>query len=495
VEDALGIKIPDNARIIRNLIGGIQYVQDHVIHFYHLHALDWVDITGALKADPGETSKLAQSLSPWPKSSTAYFRTVQERLKKFVESGQLGLFANGYWGHPAYKLPPAANLMAVAHYLEALDWQREVIKIHAILGSKNPHPQTYLVGGMAIPLDPNSAAALNADKLALQHQLLVTAKEFVDQVYLPDVLAIAPFYKDWAALGAGVGNYLAYGDYPIDTSGDPARLWLPRGVILNRDLSTVHPMDHKQITEWVTRSWYEYSDGDDKARHPWDGETNPKYTGPRPPYEFLETDKKYTWLKAPRYNGLPMEVGPLSRMLVAYASGHKAVKPAVDGALKALGVGPAALFSTLGRIAARAIETQVMAAELLAWHDQLVANIKRGDLKIHAGERWDPATWPKEAQGWGFHEAPRGALGHWVRIKDGAIVNYQCVVPSTWNASPRDGKDQRGPYEASLLGTPVADANRPVEILRTVHSFDPCMACAVHVTGAAREPITRIQVA
>jgi Ni,Fe-hydrogenase I large subunit len=495
VEDALGIKISDNARIIRNLIAGIQYVQDHVIHFYHLHALDWVDITGALKADPGETSKLAQSLSPWPKSSATYFRTVQDRLKKFVESGQLGLFANGYWGHPAYKLPPAANLMAVAHYLEALDWQREVIKIHAILGSKNPHPQTYLVGGMAIPLDPNSAAALNADKLALQHQLLVTAKGFVDQVYVPDVLAIAPFYKDWAALGAGVGNYLAYGDYPIDTSGDPARLWLPRGVILNRDLSTVHPMDHKQITEWVTRSWYEYSDGDGKAKHPWDGETNPEYTGPKPPYDFLETDKKYTWLKAPRYNGLPMEVGPLSRMLVAYASGHKAVKPAVDGALKALGVGPAALFSTLGRIAARAVETQVMAAELLAWHAQLVANIKRGDLKIHAGERWDPATWPKEAQGWGFHEAPRGALGHWVRIKDGAIVNYQCVVPSTWNASPRDGKDQRGPYEASLLGTPVADANRPVEILRTVHSFDPCMACAVHVTGPAREPITRIQVA
>ena len=494
-EDALGIKIPDNARIIRNLIAGIQYVQDHVIHFYHLHALDWVDITSALKADPGETSKLAQSISPWPKSSATYFKIVQDRLKKFVESGQLGLFANGYWGHPAYKLPPSANLMAVAHYLEALDWQREVIKVHAILGSKNPHPQTYLVGGMAIPLDPNSAAALNADKLALQRQLLVTAKEFVDQVYLPDVLAIAPFYKDWAALGAGVGNYLAYGDYPTDTSGDPARLWLPRGVILNRDLSTVHPMDHKQITEWVTRSWYEYSDGDGKARHPWDGETNPKYTGPKPPYEFLETDKKYTWLKAPRYNGLPMEVGPLSRMLVAYASGHKAVKPAVDGALKALGVGPAALFSTLGRIAARAIETQVMAAELLAWHDQLVANIKRGDLKIHNGERWDPATWPKEAQGWGFHEAPRGALGHWIRIKDGAIVNYQCVVPSTWNASPRDGKDQRGPYEASLLGTPVVDANRPVEILRTVHSFDPCMACAVHVTGPAREAITRIQVA
>jgi len=495
VEDALNIKAPDNARIIRNLISGIQYVQDHVIHFYHLHALDWVDIVSALQADPAETSQLAQSLSPWPKSSEAYFKGVRDRLKKFVESGQLGLFANGYWGHPAYKLPPAANLMAVAHYLEALDWQREVIKIHAILGSKNPHPQTYLVGGMAIPLDPNSQAALNADKLALQRQLLVTAKAFVDQVYLPDLLAVASFYKEWAGLGAGVGNYLAFGDYPTDTSGDPARLWLPRGVILNRDLSQVHVMDHQQITEYVTHSWYAYTEGDGVAKHPWDGETRPKYTGPKPPYEFLETEQKYSWLKAPRYNGLPMEVGPLARMLVAYASGHGGVKAAVDGVLKTLGVGPGALFSTLGRIAARGIETQLLAAELLIWHDQLVANIKRGDLRIHNGERWDPATWPREAQGWGFHEAPRGALGHWVRIKDGAIVNYQCVVPSTWNASPRDAQAQRGPYEAALLGTPVVDPERPVEILRTIHSFDPCMACAVHVVGPAHEPITRIQVA
>jgi Ni,Fe-hydrogenase I large subunit len=494
-EDALGIKIPDNARIIRNLIAGIQYVQDHVIHFYHLHALDWVDITSALKADPAEASKLAQSISPWPQSSTAYFKGVQDRLKKFVASGQLGLFANGYWGHSAYKLPPAANLMAVAHYLEALDWQREVIKIHAILGSKNPHPQTYLVGGMAIPLDPNSPAALNADKLALQRQLLQTAKTFVDQVYIPDVLAVAGFYKEWAALGGGLGHYLAYGDYPIDTSGDPSRLWLPRGVILNRDLSVVHPMDHKQITEAVTHSWYEYAEGDQATKHPWDGETTPKYAGPKPPFEFLDTDKKYTWLKTPRYNGLPMEVGPLARMLVAYAAGHRGVKTAVDGVLKALGVGPAALFSTLGRIAARAVETQLMAAELPVWHDQLVANIKRGDLKIHDGTRWDPTTWPKEAQGWGFHEAPRGALGHWVRIKDGAIVNYQCVVPSTWNGSPRDAKGQRGAWEAALIGTPVANASQPVEILRTVHSFDPCMACAVHVVGPAGEPITRVQVA
>ena len=495
VENALGINVPDNARIIRNLIAGIQYVQDHVIHFYHLHALDWVDITSALEADPAETSKLAQSLSPWPKSSESYFRSVRDRLAKFVASGQLGLFANGYWGHPAYKLPPAANLMAVAHYLEALDWQREVIRIHAILGSKNPHPQTFLVGGMSIPLDPHSESALNADKLALQHQLLVQAKKFVDEVYVPDLLAVASFYKEWASIGAGDGNYLACGEFPTDTSGLPERLWLPSGVILDRDLSAVHPFDHRKVSEYVTHSWYEYGDGDGAGKHPWEGETEPRYTGPAPPYDSLDTDGKYSWLKAPRYEERPMEVGPLARMLVAYASGREDVKNAVDGVLAHLGVGAGALFSTLGRIAARGIETQLTAAKLLEWHDELVANIRRGNLVIHNGSKWDPSRWPPEAKGYGFHEAPRGALGHWVRIRNGAVENYQCVVPSTWNASPRDAKGQRGPYEASLLGTPVADAERPVEILRTVHSFDPCMACAVHVTGPGRRPVTRIQVA
>jgi hydrogenase large subunit len=495
VEDALAIKIPDNARIIRNLIGGIQYVQDHVIHFYHLHALDWVDITSALKASPEDTSKLAQSISDWPKSSTTYFKGIQDRLTKFVESGQLGLFANGYWGHPAYKLPPAANLLAVAHYLEALEWQREVIKVHAILGSKNPHPQTYLVGGMAIPVDPNSQSALNAERLALLKKLFAQAKEFVEKVYIPDLLAVASFYKEWAAIGGGLGNYLAYGDFPLDTSGDPRQLWLPRGIILHKDLSKVQPLDHGKITEYVTRSWYEYTEGDATAKHPWDGETNPKYTGPKPPYEFLESDKKYSWLKAPRYDDTPMEVGPLARMLVAYASGHARVKAVVDSVLKTLGVGPAALFSTLGRVAARGIETLVTAEQSLVWLDELAANMKKGDLQIHSGEKWDPSTWPKEAKGWGFYEAPRGALGHWVRIQNGAIANYQAVVPSTWNGSPRDAKGQRGAYEAALLGTPVADPARPVEILRVIHSFDPCMACAVHVVDVDRKELTRIQVA
>jgi len=493
-ENALQITIPDNARVIRNLISGIQYVQDHVVHFYHLHALDWVDIVSALKADPAKTSSLAQSISDWPLSSTTYFKAIQSKLETFVESGQLGLYANAYWGHPAYKLPPEANLMATAHYLEALDWQREVIRIQVLLGAKNPHVQTYLVGGVAIPVDPNSQKALNAGSIAFMTQVARKALEFVKNVYIPDLLAIASFYKEWAAYGGGVGNFLSYGEFQNDTMSNTSNLWLPRGIIKNRDLGTVHPVDHEKIAEYVTHSWYTYKEGDGRAKHPWEGETDFRYTGPKPPFEFLDTEKKYSWVKAPRYEEMPMEVGPLARMLVAYASGHKRVREVVDMVLRELSVGPAALFSTLGRIAARGIETLVTAEMLPVWINELAENMKKGDRKIHYGEKWDPATWPVEARGYGFYEAPRGALGHWVLIRDKKIANYQCVVPSTWNGSPRDAKGQRGPYEASLIGTPVADPDEPVEILRTVHSFDPCMACAVHIVDPGGNELTRIKV-
>ncbi len=496
VENALQIQIPDNARLIRNIIEGAQYVQDHVIHFYHLHALDWVDIVSALEADPADAADLAQSISDWPKSSADYFAGVQNRLKAFVETGQLGLFANAYWGHPAYALPPAANLMAVAHYLEALDWQKEIIKIHALLGGKNPHLQTYLVGGMAVPLDPDSQSAINAYRIAQLKRWAAQAHDFVAKVYIPDLLAVASFYKDWAGLGGGVGNYLAYGDYPQDTSGNPSSLWLPRGVIFDKQIGNPpQTLDHREIREYVTHSWYSYTEGDETSKHPWEGETRPNYTGPKPPYDFLNTDEKYSWLKAPRYQDTPMEVGPLARMLVAYASGHERVRELVHQVLDHLSVGPEALFSTLGRVAARGIETLVVAEQLGAWIDELAANISRGDLTIHNGERWHPSTWPPEAEGWGSTEAPRGALGHWVRIKDGKIANYQAVVPSTWNGSPRDAREQRGPYEAALIDTPVADPERPVEILRTVHSFDPCMACAVHIVNRYGREITRIRIA
>jgi hydrogenase large subunit len=493
VENAIGATPPPNARLLRNLIIASQCVQDHVIHFYHLHALDWVDIVSALSADPAKTSALAQSISDWPLSSATYFGGVRDRVKGFVDRGQLGPFANAYWGHPAYKLPPEANLMAVAHYLEALDWQREFIKMHAVLGGKNPHLQSFLVGGMATPVDPNSQAALNAGTIAAFKELIAKARDFVTRVYIPDLLAVASFYKDWAGHGQGVGNYLVYGEYPDDDSAKP-KLFLPGGVIRNRNLAKVDPFDPAKVTEYVSHSWYDYQKGDGAALHPLEGETAPHYTGPKPPYEHLDVDKKYSWLKSPRYDDQPMEVGPLSRMLVSYASGHPRVKDLVDAVLKKLGVGPEALFSTLGRVAARGIETQVLAEKIEDWVDALAANMASGELRIHDNSKWDPSSWPAEATGAGFHEAPRGSLGHWVRIKNGLISNYQCVVPSTWNAGPRDAQGHRGPYEEALVNTPVADPKRPIEILRTIHSFDPCMACGVHVVDPKRRELAAVRV-
>ena len=484
VENALQIDVPDNARLVRNLIAGSQLVQDHVIHFYHLHALDWVDVTGALKADPAKTSQLAQSISNYEKSSTVYFKGVQDRVKGLVDSGQLSLFASGYWGHPAYKLPPEADLLAVAHYLEALTWQKDFIRIHAMLGGKNPHPQTFLVGGMSTSMDPNEPfAVINADSIGKLRDLARNAKKFVEQVYIPDVLAVAGFYKDWFARGEGVGNFLSYGDYPMADQSDASSFLFPRGIVLNRDISKIFPVDQAQITEAVSHSWYDYSGGD-KPRHPYDGETNPQYSGPKAPYDYLEVDKKYSWLKSPRYDGKAMEVGPLARMVVGYAAGQKEIQAAVNGVLKHFNAPPAVLFSTLGRIAARAIESQIMAAHLEHWVDELDANMAHGKVQICNTTKWNPSTWAAASRGYGWHEAPRGSLGHWVEIEGRGIKNYQAVVPTTWNAGPRDAQGQRGPYEASLLNHPVADPNRPLEILRTIHSFDPCIACAVHVVDA-----------
>jgi len=493
VENAIGAKPPTNARLLRNLIMASQMVHDHPVHFYHLHALDWVDVVSALSADPGETAALAQSISDWPKSSRTYFAGVQQRVKQFVERGQLGPFANAYWGHSAYKLPPAANLMAVAHYLEALEWQREFARIHAVLGGKNPHLQSFLVGGMATPVDANEQASLNVHSIAEMRGMIQNAREFVAKVYVPDLLAVASFYKDWAGYGEGTGNFLVYGEYPEDDSDQPA-LFFPSGVIRGRDLGTIEAFDPAKVTEYVTHSWFEYSGGDDQGLHPFDGETQPNFTGPEPPYERLDTDGKYSWLKSPRYDGLPMEVGPLSRMLVAYASGHERVKALVDSVLAKLGVGPTALFSTLGRDAARGIETLVLVEKMEDWLDQLADNMNRGEVAIADTSKWDPSSWPAECSGAGFHEAPRGALGHWVHIKDGEIANYQCVVPSTWNAGPRDAAGNRGPYEAALLGTPIADEEQPLEILRTMHSFDPCLACGVHVVDAQGRPVVEVKV-
>ena len=492
VEDAIGARPPTNARLLRNLIIAAQCVQDHVVHFYHLHALDWVDVVSALEGDPGRTSELAQSLSDWPKSSRSYFASVRERLQGFVDAGQLGPFGNAYWGHPAYRLPPDVNLLAVAHYLEALEWQKEFIKLHAVLGGKNPHLQSFLVGGMATPMDAGEQASLNVHTIAHLRGLVAGALDFVRRVYIPDLLAIASFYKDWASLGGGVGNFLAYGEYPED-DGERGELYLPSGVIRGRDLRHVERLDTEKISEHVKHSWYGYEGGDSRGLHPREGETSPRYTGPAPPYEQLDTQAKYSWLKAPRYDGEPMEVGPLARMLVAYGSGHQRVRELVGHVLRTLEVGPAALFSTLGRVAARGIETQLLAEKLDGWVDGLAEQLDRGDRRIHDNSKWEPSSWPAHATGAGFHEAPRGALGHWVEIRDGKIAHYQIVVPSTWNAGPRDAADRPGPYEAALVGTPIEDVEQPIEILRTIHSFDPCMACGVHLVDLRGEALAFVR--
>ncbi len=539
VENALSISVPDNARIVRNVITGTQYLQDHVMHFYHLHALDWVDITSALTADPTATSVLQRSLSDWPNSSPSYFSTVQSRLQAFVNSGQLGLFANGYWGHPAYRLPPEVNLLAVAHYLEALDWQRDIIKIQAILGGKNPHPQTFLVGGMASPVHRTLPNAINNSTIATLQGFVVTARNFVEEVYLPDLKAIAGFYPEWTQSGGGRGDMLSYGEFPEASN---AR-WLSPGIVRNGNLGQVFPVDHMQIVEHVAHSWY----AGNTPRHPWQGETQPAYAGPAAPYalesgniahvqqvaahwdgpyqpeydmngdgqinvgdiqeaadswgspfpappRMVSFYDKYSWIKAPRYQDAPMEVGPLARMAVAYAAGHPRVRAVIDTTLAQMSLGPAALFSTVGRMLARAVETLVVGEQLPIWLGQLQTNINQNNLTIHNSTRWDPSTWPADALGYGFAEAPRGALGHWVHIVNGQIDNYQAVVPTTWNGSPRDAAGLRGPWEQALIGTPVADPQRPVEILRTIHSFDPCMSCAVHIVDEHNSELTRVQV-
>ena len=499
VENALDYKVPANAELIRNLMNGAQYIHDHVMHFYHLHALDWVDVVSALSADPKATSELAQSLSSYPKSSPGYFADTKKKLKDFVEAGQLGIFAKAYWGHPAYKLPPEANLMAVAHYLEALSWQRDVAKLHAIFGGKNPHPN-FIVGGVACPIDLNSDSAINSKRLSQVQDIINQMRTFVDQVYVPDLLAIAGFYKDWGSRGEGLGNFLTYGDFPTAGKGmsDPASYLVPGGAILNRDLTTIHEVDMNdpsQIQEYVSHSWYDYNGGKNQGLHPYDGETSLNYTGPKPPYQHLDVDQSYSWLKSPRWKGHAMEVGPLSRVLMLYASGHEQTKELVNLTLNTLDVPVTALFSTLGRTAARGLETKIFADNMQGWYDDLITNIKAGDTRTFNEVLWEPSSWPKQARGVGYMEAPRGALAHWIVIEDEKINNYQAVVPSTWNAGPRDQNGQAGAYEAALEDNhSLHDPEQPVEILRTIHSFDPCIACAVHLTDPDGEEITTVKV-
>jgi hydrogenase large subunit len=506
VEDALAIKIPENANSIRNIMQLALQVHDHIVHFYHLHALDWVDVVSALSADPKATSALAQSISSWPLSSPGYFKDLQTRLKKFVESGQLGPFKNGYWGSKAYKLPPEANLMAVAHYLEALDFQKDIVKIHTIFGGKNPHPN-WLVGGVPCPINVDGiggVGAINMERLNFVKEIIDRSVVFTNQVYLPDVAAIGSFYKDWLYGGGLSGkSVLAYGDIPERANDySAANLGLPQGAIINGNLAEVFPVNHRdpqEIQEFVSHSWYKYPD-ETKGLHPWDGVTEPHYElgpnakGTKTNIENLDEGGKYSWIKSPRWKGHAMEVGPLARWVVGYAQGKSEFKDPVDKLLGDLGLPLPALFSTLGRTAARALECQWAAYKMQHFYDKLIATIKAGDSSTANVEKWDPKTWPSEVKGVGFTEAPRGALAHWIKIKDGKIDNYQAVVPTTWNGSPRDPKGNIGAFEASLMDTPMADPSQPLEILRTLHSFDPCLACSTHVMSEDGQEMAKVTV-
>ena len=495
VENALKLEVPLNANLIRNLVITAHAIHDHIVHFYHLSALDWVDVTSALKADPVKASTLAESLSSWSGNSKHEFAKVKERLSGFVGTGQLGIFTNGYWGHPAMTLPPELNLIAVAHYLQALEAQRYASKIISVLGSKSPHIQNVAVGGVANPLSLDSQSVLTMERLLAIKEWIGKLDDFIKNVYLVDVAAIGAHYADWTRVGRGITDYLCVPDIPLDSTGE--QFAVPGGFIAGGDLATYKPITSfndayflKGVSEAVTHSWYDYQAGNDKSLHPYEGETRPNYTD-------FQDEGKYSWLKSPTFYGKPMQVGPLARVLAGLAAGHEPTTRYATATLERVSslagaqVGLDALHSTIGRHAARAIAAAVQVDTLADQWDRLIANMSSGDMTT-----FNPPSFPKgEQRGVGFHEAPRGVLSHWVVIKDGKIDNYQCVVPTTWNAAPRNEQDAPGAYEACLMDNPVADPEQPLEVLRTVHSFDPCLACAVHVLDTEGGAVVKVKAA
>jgi Ni,Fe-hydrogenase I large subunit len=489
VERALGIKVPTNARLIRNLMAGAQLVTGHVTGFYRRQLPDWVDLVAGASADPTAASELARSIGDSPASSIAYFRRVRDRLAGFAESGQPGIFAPAA-GAAGPRMTPAAALVVGAHSLEALDWRRSMTRLQTFLGGKSPHPQTLVVGGMALtppwggpvratgehPRRPQTTApaALSERGLLALQSLIDGAREFVERVYLPDVLYLADVYRDAARLGRGLGNVLAFGEFPEDDSDEP-RLLLPRGRLMDGDLATIDSVEEAGIAESAGHAHY---DADAGLVHPSDGRTEPRYQGPPPPVTTLEGATRYSWAKAPRYWDDPMEVGPAARMAVAYAArGQESV--VIGRILANLGLAPEALGTTLGRVVARAIEAKLVVDRLDGWLAEIRTNLASGDLAFVDIGAWDPSNWPSEVEGWSLGESPGGALGHWLRIRDRRIAAYQVIDGNTWNLSPRDDRGRRGALEEALVGTPVPDPAAPLDVLRTLHAFDPCPACAV----------------
>jgi hydrogenase large subunit len=483
VEDALQYPVPKQADLIRNLVLGSQMVQDHVIHFYHLQALDFVNVVGASKGDPVKAAAIASSIEPkYDLNSVARFTEVRDTVAKILASGQHSLFTNGYWDHPGYLLPPEIDLIGVSHYLDALSFQRSMIQVNTIFGGKNPHPN-FLVGGMAAPINMDNEITINQVKLDKIRGLVQESLAFAENVYLPDVLAILAAYKDYAKIGVSNPNFLALGKAGYNGSGYPTNSGFTPGALFDGKLDVVE-FDMAKVEEFVTSGWYDYSSGDDQGLHPYDGETTPHYTGPKPPYAWLADQDKYTWSKAPRYDGRAVQVGPMPRVLMAYVQNDPETREMVDPILRSLGLGVGDLNSTAGRILCRAVESVLLARQMVTWFDTFVTNIKGGDVTTFNPDKWEPATWPASSKGVGFAEVGRGTLSHWVHIDDGKISNYQCVVPSTWNGSGR-ALGQRGPYEEALSnGHPLVDPQAPLEALRTIHSFDPCQSCGIHVLDA-----------
>ena len=461
VEDAYDIVAPKNAEIIRDLMSLALFIQDHVTHFYHLHLLDFVDVTKALEADPKMTSKTAHIYSSKPyANSHAHYVYVKEKLAKFVKSGRLGPFSNGYWGHNDYKLTPEENLLLLSHYLEALKFQSDISKAIAIFGSKTPHPQTIVVGGITSVAD-----MLNPQRLNDFIFILKEAKGFIDRAYIPDMKLLATAYKEEIKAGSGrsVGNFLSVGGYCFDNEN----LLFENGVIYAHDFENIESFDEYKITEEVERAWY-------KDDEPYYTDLNEDGT-----LKTAKTDDKYSWIKAPRYDGKTMESGPLARVLISYKQGNRFIKPFVDEFLTFCDLELLDLSSTVGRNAARAIETAYISEYIFKFINSLVENIKYYDT-----DTWTKYTFeslPKEAKGRIFFEVPRGVLSHFISIEDQKIKNYQVIAPTTWNASPKDSKNQRGPYEEALIGIKLDDPSRPLEVLKVLHSFDPCLACAVHI--------------
>lgn len=492
VENAFGITVPKNARLVRNLKLGSLYIHDHPVHFYALSAFDFVDLMSALRADPKRAVAVAYNYCDNPYNvSAGNYAAVQAKLKAFAaQEPSLGIFGSAYWGNPSYRLTPEQNLVAVSHYLDCLDYQRTPAKMMALFGGKNPHPQADVVGGVTCVED-----LADPSRLAQFGQWLQQSIPFITGAYIPDLLMIAEAYgaEALAGTGAGLRSFLSYGGFELDDTPIPgAKTFFPGGLVNGSDLTHVYPLDQAKITEDVTHSWYQ----GDSVRQPYDGVTQPDYTGFQAPVDgiaYLKTDEKYSWVKEPTYDDQRVEVGPLARIVVGYASGNAVIKQAVDGLLKTTGLPMRALFSSVGRHAARGLETQVIASVMGGWLTELEQNTMSGDLTT-----WTDFDFGKvsgDSEGYGLLSAPRGALGHWLRVQGGKVANYQTVAPTTWNASPRDGKGRPGAYEAALVGVRLANPSQPLELLRTVHSFDPCLACAVHLVDARGRDLGTYQVA